>query len=220
MDIIKPGKFGKSVPADSRRQDFDFGNEQVLYLGKKIDYLFLGDSITWMWDLRLYIDTSKTIVQRGVGGDSSTYLAKRFDADCIQLKPRTAVVMIGTNDIFRCDDDLWWRNKGEDEEKVLNDYKENIKTMIEKCDSNGIDIVLCSVLPSTIAPPFDREKRWRMTAAMNEFLKSQGKKYINYHDALTDDGKNIIYDLSTDGIHPNAKAYEIMADILKKELNF
>ncbi len=219
MDIIKPGLFGKSVPADNRRMDFDFLNEQALYMGKKIDYLFMGDSITWMWDYRLYFETDKVILQRGCGGDTSTYLLKRFDADCIQLKPKTAVIMIGTNDITRCEEDLWWRKPGEDEELVLSEYKENIKAMIKKCDDNNIEVVLCSVIPSTVAPPFDRERRWRMTAKMNEFLKSQGKRYINYFDSLTTDGKNIIYDLSPDGLHPNAKAYEIMASIAKKELN-
>lgn len=29
--MIKPGFFGKNVPADNRRIDFDFGNEQILY---------------------------------------------------------------------------------------------------------------------------------------------------------------------------------------------
>lgn len=218
MKIIKPGCFGKSVAADNRRMDFDFANEQALYLNKKIDFLFIGDSITWMWDYSLYFETNKCIIQRGAGGDTSTYLLKRFDADCIQLKPKTAIIMIGTNDISRCDEDLWWRTKGEDEDLVLKEYQENIKAMIKKCDDNNIEVVLCSVIPSTIAPPYDRERRWRMTDKMNAFLKAQGRRYINYFDSLTEDGKNIIYDLSHDGIHPNARAYEIMASVAKKEL--
>ena len=46
MTIIKPGNFGKNVTADNRRGDFDFGNEQVLYLKRSVDILFIGDSIT------------------------------------------------------------------------------------------------------------------------------------------------------------------------------
>ena len=38
--MIKPGTFGKAVSADSRRQEFDFENEQLLELNKKIDFLF------------------------------------------------------------------------------------------------------------------------------------------------------------------------------------
>lgn len=219
MDIIKPGNFGKSVAADAKRMDYDFANEQVLYLKKQVDYLFIGDSITQLWNLDLYFDTDKVLVNRGIGGDCSKYLRKRFDADCIQLKPRTAIVMIGTNDIFRCDEDLWWRKEGEEEEAVLEEYRNNIRAILEKCEKNNVEVVLCSVLPSTIAPPYSRERRWRMTTEMNEFLQSLGKKYINYFDSLTDDGRNIREGLSLDGIHPNAEAYEIMASIAKKELN-
>lgn len=218
-NLIKPGLFGKNVPADAKRQDYDFDNEQMLYFKKDIDYLFIGDSITWHWNLSLYFDTKKTLVQRAIGGDNSTYLLKRFDADCIQLKPKTAIIMIGTNDIARCEDDLWWRTKGESEEVVFEEYTQNIRSMIKKCDESNIEVVLCSVIPSTIAPPYNREMRWRMTDRMNEFLKSTGKKYINYFDSLTYDGKNIIDEITHDGIHPNAKGYEIMTKILKKELD-
>ncbi len=217
--MIKPGLFGKTVAADAKRQDYDFDNEQLLYFKKDIDYLFLGDSITWHWNLNLYFNTKKSVVQRGIGGDNSTYLLKRFDADCIQLNPKTAVIMIGTNDIFRCDDDLWWKTKGEPVEEVLEEYRQNVRAMIKKCDEAGIEVILCSVIPSTIAPPFDREKRWYMTAKMNEFLKSCGKKYIDYTSALSDDGKNLSDELTPDGIHPNAAGYVKMTEILKREID-
>ena len=219
MKQIKPGNFGNSVSTDSCRMQFDFGNEQLLYTGVPIDYLFIGDSITALWEQQVYLGTGCRIVNRGIGGDCSTYLLKRFDADCVQLKPKTAILMIGTNDISRCHDDLWWHVKGQEESVVLEEYQHNIRQMIAKCDANGIHLVLCSVLPSTIAPPFDREMRWRMTDAMNAFLQSTGKPYVDYFHALTEDGKNLPADLSPDGIHPNAKAYAIMATVLKKTLS-
>lgn len=220
MDIIKPGLFGNDVAADVKRQDYDFDNEQLLYMKKDIDYLFIGDSITWHWNLNLFLDTKKTVVQRGIGGDSSKYLLKRFDADCIQLKPKTCVLMIGTNDIGRCGYNHWWKTPGEDEDVVFNQYKDNINAMIEKCDKNNIEVVLCSIIPSTIAPPHDREMRWRMTERMNNFLKSLGKKYVSYTEALSDDGKNLIDEYTHDGIHPNAKGYVQMTKVIKNELEF
>lgn len=219
MNIIKPGNFGKSVAADSLRAYFDYGNEQLLYTKKEIDYVFIGDSITYHWDFNAYLNTDKTIVNRGIGGDSSEYVLKRFDADVIQLKPKCAVLMIGTNDIFRCEDDLWWKIKGEDEDVVFESYKSNITEIIKKCDDNDIEIVLCSVIPSLIAPPYNREMRWRMTKRFNEFLKSCQKKYIDYAPALSDDCKIIKDELSPDGIHPNAIGYEKMLTELKKVID-
>ena len=220
ITMIKPGMFGKNVPADNRRMDFDFGNEQILFLKKRPDILFIGDSITQLWDIHAYFETDKFLVNRGIGGDCSTYLLKRFDADCIQLKPKKVILMIGTNDIARTADDVWWRTKGEAEETVLSDYMNNIKQIVKKCDDSGTELILCSVIPSDIAAPFDKEKRWRMTAKMNEFLKGLGKQYIDYHSVLTKDGKTLPYDLSPDGIHPNAEAYAMMAEVLKKNIEF
>ena len=68
MTIIKPGNFGKNVPADNRRGDFDFGNEQVLYLKRSVDILFIGDSITQLWGHYAYFGTKCYIVNRGIGG--------------------------------------------------------------------------------------------------------------------------------------------------------
>jgi len=218
-ELIKPGMFGYAVAADSRRTEFDFSNEQLLHLDKKIHYLFLGDSITHLWNLNAYFDNQKFLENRGICGDTSTYLLKRFDADCIQLQPQCAIIMIGTNDITRTEPDLWWKTPGEEVEKVFKEYQDNILQMVKKCELAGIDVVLCSVPPSTIAPPSDRERRWKMTDQMNEFLKSLGRTYVDYHSVLTRDGRNLPEDLSLDGIHPNAKAYVLMAEKLKEVLD-
>ncbi|MBE7042330.1 MAG: G-D-S-L family lipolytic protein, partial [Ruminococcaceae bacterium] len=81
MEIIKPGNFGKTVAADTRRSEFDFSNEQFLVTNRKIDLLFIGDSITHYWTQQAYFSSDKCIVNRGIGGDSTPYLLRRFDAD-------------------------------------------------------------------------------------------------------------------------------------------
>lgn len=220
IEMIKPGMFGISVAADTRRQEFDFANEQLLYMKKKIDYLFIGDSITHMWDLSVYIQTGKYLVNRGIGGDNSSYMLKRFDADCIQLHPMKAIMMVGTNDMLTTAPDLWWKKPGADVETVMSEYKSNVIQMVNKCNTAGIEPILCSLLPSKIAPPFEREHFWNMTKRINDFLQTLGVMYVDYHSALTTDGVSLPDELSPDGIHPNAEAYRIMAAVLKEVLDF
>ena len=217
--MIKPGYFGKTVPADTRRIDFDFQNEQILYLHRNVDVLFIGDSITQLWDSNAYFNTHCFLVNRGIGGDSSEYLLRRFDADCIQLCPRRAVLMIGTNDIARSDYDFWWRKPGESEQDVLEAYQKNVSEMVAKCDAAGIELTICAVPPSDIAPPMDKEKRWRMTAAMNTFLRSLSKSYVDYASVLSNDGKTLDSKWTPDGIHMNAAGYQRMAEMLKTQIN-
>ena len=217
-ELRKPGMFGLTVAADERRMDFDSSNEQLLDLNTKIDYLFIGDSITQLWNLHAYFKTDKYLENRAIGGDTSTYLLKRFDADCIQLQPKSVIIMIGTNDVSRTEPDLWWKKPGEDVEAVLEEYQNNIMQMVEKSDLAGIEVILCSVIPSTIAPPYNKGRRWEMTKRMNDFLQSLGKTYVDYHSILTRDGHSLPEELSLDGIHPNARAYVLMAEKLKEVL--
>jgi len=219
MDLIKPGTFGKNVAADLFRTPFDIMNEQILYSGRKPYAVFVGDSITMQWDLYTHFKTDKLLVNRGIGSDESKYVNLRFEADCIQLKPEKAILMIGTNDIFQCEGDVWWRTPAsKTPDEVIDDYKNNINSIVKKCDDAGIELILCSVLPSTIAPPFNREMRWEMVERMNEFLKSLGKTYIDYVSVLSPDGKNLPDDLTPDGVHPNAKGYTLMAEELKRRM--
>jgi len=222
-DLIKPGNFGKTVAADTRRMDFDFANEQLLYLQKRPDFLFIGDSITQLWDLNAYFGSGKFIVNRGVGGDTSEYVLKRFEADVIQLHPEMVILMIGANDISATHNDPWWRSKGVDKETVISNLQNNIKSMVEKCKAKEIGIALCSIIPSDIAPPYEKEIRWELTQKLNGYIKQlcNGNNliYIDYHTHLCQpDGKTLIFDYSPDGIHPNAKGYDVMVGELRYTL--
>ena len=98
--VVKPGMFGVFASADSRRGEFDFGNEELLLAGVRPDVVFIGDSITHLWEVQAYFGgTGKILVNRGIGGDISTHVRQRFRADVLQLQPRLAVLKIGTNDL-------------------------------------------------------------------------------------------------------------------------
>jgi len=223
QDLIKPGLFGKTVHADNRRMDFDFGNEQLLFLHKKINALFIGDSITQLWNIPAYVGNKLFIVNRAIGGDDSTYLLRRVDADCIQLRPEKCFLMIGTNDITQTEYDHWWRKKGRPVQEVFENYKANILGIIQKCKKAAIPLILCSIIPSDIAPPFDKQTRFEMTFAMNSFLRESACQnclaYIDYHAGLcAPDGRTLLPGYTEDGIHPNAACYDAMAKILMEYL--
>jgi len=223
-NLIRPGEFGKIVMADTRRVEFDFKNEELLSLGKKPDYLFIGDSITHFWELNAYFGGSgRFLVNRGIGGDTSEYVRRRFEADVLQLKPVTVILMIGTNDIAAIDGDPWWRVEGAPEGEVEIACISNIEGIIAMCAAVGQKLVICSVPPSDIAPPHKNPERKALTGRLNtrlqELCSTHGLVYVDYHSSMTGpDGETLIPDFSPDGIHPNAKGYAIMARVLKQAL--
>ncbi len=223
-NLIRPGEFGKIVLADTRRVEFDFKNEELLSLGKRPDYLFIGDSITHMWELNAYFGGGgKLFVNRGIGGDTSEFVRKRFAADALQLKPATVILMIGTNDIAAIDGDPWWRVVGTPEAVVEETCLSNITAIVDMCAAAGCELVLCSIPPSDIVAPHKNPERKALTGRINTHLqqlcRERGLAYVDYYSNMVEpDGITLTPDLSPDGIHPNAKGYAIMAKVLRETL--
>lgn len=217
--LIKPGFFGIQASADARRREFDILNEQYLYSDKTADIIFFGDSITQYWDLNLYFDPNILKMNRGIGGDRTVYAAKRFDADVLQLDAKIIVILLGINDLLSTAPDLWWKSPGQDVDAVMKSMEESFRNMLSKCEEK--EVYICSLLPQNIAPSFDREAFKKMILKTNEMLQKlcleYNAEYVDYYSALEQDGF-MPGDLSNDGIHPNGKCYEIMANILKEKI--
>src|SRR5579875_994765 len=123
--LIKPGLFSVEAMADGRRGVFDYHNEALLARGVPIDAVFIGDSITDMWALDAFFrgTAGGFIVNRGIGGDRTPFVRRRFSADVIQLRPRLVVIKIGVNNTWDLDE---WepsmrRSPEEIEEEIVSD---------------------------------------------------------------------------------------------------
>lgn len=222
--VIKPGYFSKTVAADKCRMEYDFKNEEILSLGEKPDFLFIGDSITQLWEINAYFrDNGLFLVNRGIGGDTTEYLLKRFKADALQLKPRYIIMLIGVNDMFAIDGDAWWRKEGEVSSNVGERIIKNIKAIVNMCKAKEQKIILCSILPSDIVQPYKKEERNKLIIDVNYKIKDICEEnkliYVDYHSAMAqENGRTLVYDYSPDGIHPNARGYKVMAAILRSKL--
>lgn len=218
---IKPGFFGKTVAADNRRIEFDIRNHQYLYMGKKADIVFLGDSITQIWDLELYFNQNTLKINRGIGGDTTVYAAKRFEADVLQLEAEKLVILLGINDILTIHPDLWHKLPGRDPEEVLSEIEASFRDMLERCE--GKQVYICSILPQSLCEPYDRKLFEKTILAANEILKKLcdefGAEYVDYYGAIEKDYDGLPPELSHDGVHPNGKGYAMMAKVLKEKIS-
>ena len=223
-DIIKPGLFSKQVAADSRRVEFDFKNDILVSRKTAVDFVFMGDSITHMWELGAYFQGDRgIIVNRGIGGDTTEYMHKRFEADAIQLRPRAVVLMAGTNDVFQTADDLWWGVKGRDEAEVENGAVRNVESIAQMAGGAGIRLILCSILPTRQLWNNQQREKNELIARINGRYKAlageRGLIFVDYHARLVDsDGLTMRDGLSVDGVHPHVLGYDIMADALRSAL--
>lgn len=188
-------------------------NAQIHSLQSKVKVVFYGNSITRNWyRMRKDFFLSHGFVGRGIGGQTSSELLVRFRQDVIDLHPKTAVIMCGTNDIAQNNGTI-----------SLENTMGNIISMCELAKANKIRPILCSVLPA-------RSFRWnphvpdapQQIRALNDLIKAYAAKnkilYVDYYSAMVDEDGGLKKGLSKDEVHPTEAGYQIMEPIILKAL--
>lgn len=212
--LVKPGLFGDNAPADRLRGRFDFWNEEVIRQDVAVGTVFMGDSITELWQLDAYFAPSDGIIlNRGIGGDITPHMAKRFEADVLQLRPRNVAILAGTNDVAR----MLAADKSDDE--IIAAVTANIESMMDTARKAGMNVFVCSILPTNSDAKYHDGKA-RILPRINEKLKAacaaRGCIYVDYASQMADDAGALRKDLARDGLHPHYAGYEIMARRLQE----
>jgi len=116
-------------------------NEKLVASGRKVDIVFMGDSITQIWaDSRPGFFTSGRI-GRGIGGQTTPQMVLRMMADVIRLRPRLVHIMAGTNDVA-----------GNTGKMTVQQSCDNLQAMTELAQAHGIAVLLGAVPPADHFP--------------------------------------------------------------------
>ncbi len=174
--------------------------------------VFMGNSITEGW-VKLFatLFPGKPYVGRGISGQTTPQMLVRFRQDVIALKPKVVVILAGTNDIAG--------NTGPSTIEMIED---NLASMTEAAQANGIRVVLSSVLP-VYDYPWKRglepaSKIMALNAWMKDFAARRGAIYLDYHSAMQDQRHGLKADLTYDGVHPNETGYRVMAPLAERAI--
>ncbi|WP_312994033.1 SGNH/GDSL hydrolase family protein [Chryseobacterium flavum] len=189
-------------------------NAGILSSKKKVDVVFMGNSITEGW-VKSHPEffSENNYTGRGISGQTTSQMLLRFQSDVIALKPKLVVINAGTNDIAQ--------NAGiYDPDFTFN----NIKAMADIAQNNGIKVIIASVLPAA-AFPWRKEitevsqkvdalnNRLKQYAGSNKFI------FVDYNTAMRDAKGGMREGLSKDGIHPVPAGYAIMEPMIKNAIN-
>jgi lysophospholipase L1-like esterase len=172
--------------------------------------VFMGNSITEGWKKFFPAEfAGKPYINRGIGGQTTPQMVLRFRQDVIALKPAVVVILAGTNDIA-----------GNTGPSTLEMIEDNLADMADLARTNGIRVVLCSVLPVydypwkpglTPAPKIVALNAW-----MKHYADSTGSVYVDYHSAMRDERNGMRAELASDGVHPNEAGYQIMVPLVER----
>ena len=169
--------------------------------------VFMGNSITEGWvQMRPEFFNNRDYINRGIGGQTTPQMLLRFREDVINLNPSVVIILAGTNDIA-----------GNSGYISLESIIDNIKSMSEIANANGIKVIISSILPAIDYP-------WRpglnpaskiiiINKALKAFSEENNFIYLDYYAAMVDDKGGLKvpeYTTANDLVHPNKKGYLVM----------
>ena len=177
--------------------------------------VFYGDSITDAWGNGANAKTffpGKPYLDRGISGQTTPQMLIRFQQDVVALKPAAVVILAGTNDIAG--------NTGIETPEMI---QNNIKSMANIADANGIKFILSSTLPVDDyawrrgLQPADKIRA--LNGWMKDFCAAHHYIYLDYYTALATPGGAMKPGTSKDGVHPTAEGYAIMTPLAQAAID-
>lgn len=176
---------------------------------KKGQTVLVGDSITEMYNhTELFEEytqkTGTSVYNRGISGDTSDRLLERFESNVLNIEPKNIVMLIGTNDLgVGSGSDF----PAENIEKII--------TMIQnsKCCAN---IILLAVYPinSKMQKNTRRKNKdiYELNLKLGRLCKRKNVDFIDLTQYLSDEKGELDTKYTYDGLHLNAKAFNIVTN--------
>lgn len=164
---------------------------------KDVDVVFLGDSLTEGYDLKTYYP-EYTVVNRGIGGDTTFGLEKRLELSAYDVNPRMVMMLIGANNF----------------DTMLNNY-ENIVISLKDHLPNS-DITLLSLTSMTKEWGRNNEKAKKNNIKIKEYADKYNLRYLDLYNPLLDPETNQLrLEYTTDGGHFTPAGYEVITSLIK-----
>ncbi|MBY0574461.1 MAG: hypothetical protein K2P84_12340 [Undibacterium sp.] len=168
--------------------------------------VFYGDSLFNAWPkLDAEFRANPHFIGRGIDGQTTAHMLTRWRSDVLALKPDVMVLLAGTNDLAQ--------NEGAGSpEQIL----ANISSMVELAKVHGIKPIIVSLLPAFDYPWRKGLQPAAKIVAINQGLRQLCKEtavpYVDLHTSMRDARNGMQAQYSSDGVHPNALAYQFMRE--------
>jgi lysophospholipase L1-like esterase len=192
----------------------DLLNKRVAEAGEKAQVIFIGDSITHGWEgegkevwARYF--APRNAINLGIGGDRTQHVLWRLEHGNLEgLKPKAAVVLIGTNN-----------SNGED--NTPGQIVDGVRAIVNQLRARLPDmkVILLPIFPRDESYSPQRGKLAMINQVLRRLADDRNVFWIDFgHRFLNDDG-TIPHDLMPDYLHPSRKGYAIWAEAIEPRLS-
>lgn len=178
--------------------------------------VFFGDSRARDWPAPQVAGC--TVINRGIGGQTTEQVRGRIDAHVIPLKPCVVVVQAGINDLKAIP--LFPQRRDE----IVADCKANLREIVRRCTNDGLPVIITTIFPPGHVP-LQRRMVWspeieKAVEEVNADLRALAGEHVVVLDAwkLLEDHGQLRSGLGLDTLHLNARGYQALNVALEKIL--
>ena len=194
---------------------FNHKEIKVVKVKEKLDnnYVFVGDSITWMYKLSDYYK-DMPVVNSGIDGNTTDDVVENIKSRIYDYNPSKVFILIGTNDIIY----------GKSDEHIVSNVDKIIKGI--KKNRPNCEIYIESIYPinntddEKIHHDMVKNRTNSRINTINSKIKKicnlNGAKYINIHDLLLDEDGNLKLEYTNEGLHISPDGYKVITNKIKE----
>ena len=165
--------------------------ENQTYADYEVDVAFIGDSLTDGYDVAQYYP-QYTVVNRGIGGDTTHGVEERLQVSLYDLKPKVVVMLIGANNMS---------TMFENYERILLGLKDNLP---------NTKVILVSLTAMGGSWGHKNQLATYNNVTIKKLAAKYGFTFIDLFTPLFDETTGEIYaSYTTDGGHLTAEGYEV-----------
>lgn len=169
-----------------------------------------------------------SVINSGIGGshtgsinDNNYFKIKhgrdRFETDVMSYEPAIVIIGFGTNDCY-----IDSKTKNGESRLPIKDYKSNLKYFITRLKSINSKIIF--IAPNILGakfPDFQNKRLLKYVKVVRKLAKRYNTGLVDNHQLFQEYEKNTgssFDDLMLDGVHPNDKGHEMIANHLVQEI--
>jgi lysophospholipase L1-like esterase len=173
------------------------------------------------------------VVNAGVPGNTTVDARNRFERDVLAAGPDLVVIQLGINDSAV---DVWRQPPATAPRVPLAAYEANLRAFVEELRRRKVDVILATPNPVRWTPrlremygrpPYDPASPGGWNVLLKDYAEvvrkvaRENAALVDVYAAFESYGRRSgrsVDDLLLDGMHPNAKGHEIVADLLARKI--
>lgn len=141
-----------------------------------------------------------TVLNRGVSGERSDQVLKRFERDVLKESPDYVIILAGVNDLYQG--------------LPASFVKETLEAMYDRAAEAGITVVAATILPYNSAGAGESAAIRKVNRWIEGTARHRGLVFCDVHRAVADPGSYDRLASTADGDHPDVAGYRAIADRL------